>query len=127
MEKKEFEFKGFAMNGFVALFIEFAIIGLSVWSMIEFAMGKFPTPLLFVIGLLVACIWPIGFRKLEPNEAMVMLFFGKYRGTFTKTGFHWVYPTPDLCDGCKGSCCTCGNLHHRESPLVLCLLSRKRH
>jgi regulator of protease activity HflC (stomatin/prohibitin superfamily) len=23
---------------------------------------------------------------------MVMLFFGKYKGTFTKTGFHWVNP-----------------------------------
>ena len=92
METKEFEFKGFAMNGFVALFIEFAIIGLSIWSMAEFVLGKFSSPWLFVIGLLLACIFPIGFRKLEPNEAMVMLFFGKYRGTFTKTGFHWINP-----------------------------------
>ena len=80
------------MNGFVALFIEFAIIGLSIWSMAEFVLGKFSSPWLFVIGLLLACIFPIGFRKLEPNEAMVMLFFGKYRGTFTKTGFHWINP-----------------------------------
>ena len=32
MENKEFEFKGFAMNGFVALFVELAIIALSVWG-----------------------------------------------------------------------------------------------
>ena len=92
METKEFEFKGFAMNGFVALFIEFAIIGLSIWSMAEFVLGKLSSPWLFIIGLLLACIFPIGFRKLEPNEAMLMLFFGKYRGTFTKTGFHWINP-----------------------------------
>ena len=61
METKEFEFKGFAMNGFVALFIEFAIIGLSIWSMAEFVLGKLSSPWLFVIGLLLACIFPIGF------------------------------------------------------------------
>ena len=92
METKEFEFKGFAMNGFVALFIELAIIALSIWGIVAFALGAFSTPFLSVIGFLLACIWPIGFRKLEPNEAMVMLFFGKYKGTFTKTGFHWVNP-----------------------------------
>ena len=90
METKEFEFRGFAMNGFVALFVEFAIIALSIWGLIAFAQDVFASPLLFVIGILLACILPIGFRKLEPNEAMVMLFFGKYKGTFTKTGFYWV-------------------------------------
>ena len=92
METKEFEFKGFAMNGFIALFIELAIIALSIWGIVAFALGVFSTPFLSVIGFLLACIWPVGFRKLEPNEAMVMLFFGKYKGTFTKTGFHWVNP-----------------------------------
>lgn len=29
---------------------------------------------------------------LEPNEARVMVFFGKYKGTFKKTGFYWVNP-----------------------------------
>ena len=90
METKEFEFKGLAMNGFVALFVELVIIALSVWGMVAFGKGQIGTPILSVLGLLLACILPIGFRKLEPNEAMVMLFFGNYRGTFTKTGFHWV-------------------------------------
>jgi hypothetical protein len=34
----------------------------------------------------------IGFMMLEPNEARVLLFFGKYRGTFYETGFWWVNP-----------------------------------
>ena len=33
-----------------------------------------------------------GFLQLEPNEARVLLFFGKYRGTFTRTGYYWVNP-----------------------------------
>ena len=92
METKEFEFKGFAMNGFIALFVELLIIALSIFGLIVFGMGKLNTPFLSVFGFLLAIIWPIGLRKLEPNEAMVMLFFGKYKGTFTKTGFHWVNP-----------------------------------
>ncbi len=91
METKEFEFKGFTMNGFVALFVEFAILALCLMGFV-FAETCPILPLFSVIGALLAIILPIGFRKLEPNEAMVMLFFGKYRGTFTKTGFHWVNP-----------------------------------
>lgn len=30
--------------------------------------------------------------QLEPNEARVMVFFGKYKGTFKETGFFWVNP-----------------------------------
>ena len=91
METKEFEFKGFVMNGFVALFVEFAILALCILGFVF--VETYPIlPLFSVIGALVLVILPIGFRKLEPNEAMVMLFFGKYRGTFTKTGFHWVNP-----------------------------------
>ena len=62
MENKEFEFKGFAMNGFVALVIEFAIIGISVWGLVAFANEVLSTPVLSIIGMLLACILPIGFR-----------------------------------------------------------------
>ncbi|HEY9551601.1 MAG TPA: SPFH domain-containing protein, partial [Prevotella sp.] len=33
-----------------------------------------------------------GLMQLEPNEARVMMFFGTYRGTFTRVGFFWVNP-----------------------------------
>jgi regulator of protease activity HflC (stomatin/prohibitin superfamily) len=33
-----------------------------------------------------------GFTKLEPNEAVVMVFFGKYKGVLKNTGFFWVNP-----------------------------------
>ena len=29
---------------------------------------------------------------IEPNEALCMLFFGKYKGTFRQTGYFWVNP-----------------------------------
>ena len=33
-----------------------------------------------------------GFMLLEPNEARVVMFFGKYKGTFYETGFWWINP-----------------------------------
>ena len=44
--------------------------------------------LLFVVGLVMTA----GFVMLEPGEARLMMFFGAYRGTFSKTGFYWVNP-----------------------------------
>ena len=41
-----------------------------------------------IVGIICAC----GFLMLEPNEARVLTWFGKYSGTFTETGFFWVNP-----------------------------------
>ncbi|MBQ6195182.1 MAG: SPFH domain-containing protein [Prevotella sp.] len=41
-----------------------------------------------IVGIICAC----GFLMLEPNEARVLTWFGKYSGTFTETGFYWVNP-----------------------------------
>ena len=47
-----------------------------------------------IVGSIVAAVFFLilltGLRMQEPNEAMAMLFFGNYRGTFKKTGFYWV-------------------------------------
>ena len=49
-----------------------------------------------VVGviLLLASIILItpGFKVIAPNEAVVLLFFGKYYGTIAKDGFFWVNP-----------------------------------
>ena len=38
------------------------------------------------------CIFWAGFLLLEPNEAGVMVLFGKYHGTIKDNGFFWVNP-----------------------------------
>lgn len=43
---------------------------------------------LFIINML---FWG-GFMQIEPNEARVMIFFGKYEGTVKQNGFFWVNP-----------------------------------
>ncbi len=93
METKEFEFKGFAMNGFLMLFFHLAVLTVAavVCCLTETVAG-------YVAGGLLALAWLIvsaGYMKLEPNEARVMVFFGNYRGTFRKTGYYWVNPFYD--------------------------------
>ena len=45
------------------------------------------------IGLIALAIvlW-FGFFTLQPNEARLLILFGKYRGTTRQTGFHWGNP-----------------------------------
>lgn len=43
---------------------------------------------LFIVNML---FWG-GFMQIEPNEARVMIFFGKYEGTVKENGFFWVNP-----------------------------------
>ena len=95
METKEMTYKGMLMNGFLALFINLLVIPalglLSIYYSTSLAMLL---PALIVLGL-AFFIMLAGYFSQEPNEARVMVFFGKYEGTFTKTGFYWVNPFMD--------------------------------
>ncbi|MBQ6161163.1 MAG: SPFH domain-containing protein, partial [Prevotella sp.] len=93
METKEFNFKGFRMSGFAALFLIIAALVLGVWLIyravdVEVYSGVVAGIILIVLAL-VGCA---GFVMNEPGEARVMMFFGKYKGTFKEVGFHWVNP-----------------------------------
>jgi len=92
MEQKEFDFKGCNLNGFAMLFFNFALIVLSIFLFFTYDYLGDLGIVLGVVGLILNFfLWP-GFMSLEPNEARAMVFFGKYKGTFRKTGFFWVNP-----------------------------------
>ena len=44
--------------------------------------------LLLIVNIIMWC----GLMQLEPNEARVTTWFGKYAGTFAKAGFYWINP-----------------------------------
>ena len=91
METKEREFKGLVINGFVALILLLALTAGSVYGIVYFAkLSQTIGVVLCVVAAVLFLILLSGLRMQEPNEAMVMLFFGNYRGTFKKTGFYWV-------------------------------------
>ena len=100
MENKEYTFKGMVMNGFLMLFVNLAVLILSivgiVFSIIQLdesngACGGWLLGgciLLLLINIIMWC----GLMMLEPNEAKVTTWFGKYSGTFAQTGFYWINP-----------------------------------
>ena len=100
MENQEFKFEGTVLNGFLMLFINLAMLILSivgiVYSIIMLdasngAQGGWllgGSILLVVINIIMWC----GMLQLEPNEARVTTWFGKYAGTFAQTGFYWINP-----------------------------------
>lgn len=92
MEAKEFKYNDVVVNGFVALFVNVAVLPLLV--VLNFIIFKENAALFLVLFLLVAAIVVMlpGYFSQEPNEARAMVFFGKYKGTFTETGFFWVNP-----------------------------------
>ena len=100
MENQEFSFKGSVLNGFLMLFVNFAVLVLAivgiVYSIIQldgsdgvqggWLLGG--SILLLIINIFM---W-FGLLQLEPNEARVTTWFGKYDGTFSQTGFYWINP-----------------------------------
>ena len=88
---KETAYQGFVLNGFLALILAIALIAAAIYFFVRANTdGEFAILGVLSMGLFILCM--NGFVKLEPNEAMVLLFFGKYRGTFTRDGFYWVNP-----------------------------------
>ena len=51
----------------------------------------FPT-ILGIISLIIGIFILCGLKVLNPNEAIVLVFFGKYYGTISKEGFYFVNP-----------------------------------
>jgi regulator of protease activity HflC (stomatin/prohibitin superfamily) len=100
METKEKNFSGVKLNGIAMLAFNVlllgAVIGLFVYCLVANACSSN----FWTVAGLVACIllffWTClvwgGFMKIEPNEARIMVFFGKYRGTVKEDGYFWVNP-----------------------------------
>ena len=91
MENKEFNYKGAVLNGFLALLYVIILFALAIYFFIKAdKQGSYAIAGVAFMVLFAICM--NGFVKLEPNEAVALLFFGKYKGTFTRTGFYWVNP-----------------------------------
>ena len=100
MEMKEFKFKGTVLNGFLMLFLTLALCVATIVGVVFGIIRLDETDggsggwllggsvLLLLIDIVCMC----SFLQLEPNEARVITWFGKYSGTFSETGFYWINP-----------------------------------
>lgn len=94
---KEFEYSGAVINGFAMLAVMVILIPAIIvalfynmdvdfgWSV---AIAVTTSIILFVADLVCMS----GYFVQQPNQARVMIFFGKYRGTCHQVGFYWVNP-----------------------------------
>jgi len=95
MEKEkqcDHPFSGFFVSGFVMLSMYLVLLVVAIATGILF----FDTPEVCVpviISIVLAMTLMLsGFFTQQPNQVRVMIFFGKYKGTFAGTGFYWVNP-----------------------------------
>lgn len=92
METKELMYEGTVINGFAALLVNLVMLPVLIIIVMNAGMTMALAALLaLILGVCVFLMLP-GYFSQEPNEGRVMVFFGKYKGTFTETGFFWVNP-----------------------------------
>ena len=93
-ERIKFEEKELTpINGWIGLLIGLIFILISLIGIYFTIINDivFPTILgikSLIIGIFILC----GLKVLNPNEAIVLVFFGKYYGTISKEGFYFVNP-----------------------------------
>jgi regulator of protease activity HflC (stomatin/prohibitin superfamily) len=87
---------GKTFNGWAALTLHLLLGVLMVWLLVTSLTQNFwPVARIVIPALLFiasAFILPLGYFTLQPNEAKVLILFGKYRGTVKRDGFHWTNP-----------------------------------
>lgn len=97
MENKEFSFQGKTINGILMLVINLLVfltgIGMFVLACLseetwQACVCGISSAVLLILSIICVC----GFILVEPGQARVLLFFGKYRGTFTQPGYYWLNP-----------------------------------
>lgn len=90
----EYEYKGLTLNGFAMIFFTFILIpGLIV--LFSLTLNESAEALMVVLDSILGIVFIlgcVGYFTQEPNQARVMIFFGKYKGTCRKVGYFWVNP-----------------------------------
>jgi regulator of protease activity HflC (stomatin/prohibitin superfamily) len=90
-------------SGWTMLGVALAMIvveGLGLWWFVHYCQTavQLSTPVLvlgvaaLVLLALLLLLLLAGLFTLEPNEAMLLILFGEYKGTTRESGFHWANP-----------------------------------
>jgi Membrane protease subunits, stomatin/prohibitin homologs len=98
MKTQEEIFRGVKLNGIAMLILMLVAFGLIIYAFVwtlNTGLSEVLTTVLIIAEVLLMItnlICWFGFMLIEPNEAMVMIFFGKYKGTVKENGYFWVNP-----------------------------------
>ncbi|WP_293169743.1 SPFH domain-containing protein [Oceanithermus sp.] len=95
--KQVAEKSAFKINGFAMLLVALALLAFSIWEGWRFfsALGlrsDWGALGLSVLAFVVFLVLLPGFFTVQPNQAKVLVFFGKYTGSVRDDGFWWANP-----------------------------------
>jgi regulator of protease activity HflC (stomatin/prohibitin superfamily) len=90
------ETKGKSLKGWSIVILHAVLLLTIAWMVISWA-NSASWSLLQILAMLsilivAAVILPPGYFTLQPNEAKVLVLFGRYKGTVSIDGFHWTNP-----------------------------------
>jgi len=81
------------INGYLALFVFFILVALNIYLVYWMISNEDISYLVHeIILFIVTIIMMIGFFIVQPNEARVLILFGKYIGSVRDDGFWWANP-----------------------------------
>jgi hypothetical protein len=90
------EKQGSSIKGWFAVYLHFLLVAALAWVFVDGAnivrWSLLQILLMAVLLIITAVIMPLGYFTLQPNEAKVLVLFGRYKGTIRSDGFHWTNP-----------------------------------
>jgi regulator of protease activity HflC (stomatin/prohibitin superfamily) len=79
------------VNGYLALFISFLVLGASIFSFTQVEEYHWLVAVGMLGMIITILIWK-GLMIVQPNQARILNFFGKYVGTVKENGLFFVNP-----------------------------------
>ena len=87
------EHEAATVNGFPMLFLSLGLIGVALWRFIHAIVNEQVSTLILAVGIfVVGLLILVGVFAVQPNEARILIFFGRYIGTCRTEGFRWGNP-----------------------------------
>lgn len=91
--------RAFRVSGFLMLLLLLLMVAAVVWYVIDLGQPQLQDEddelrfgLIVSGAALVLIVCATGFVIVNPNEARVIQFFGRYIGSINRAGFHWTVP-----------------------------------
>lgn len=94
-QNRQYPYAGKIFNGFLILFIALLLLGISVAMIVlssSSVMGEGLGAIVATTAFIASVFFVSGLFTQQPNQCSVVIFFGKYKGTFDRTGFFWINP-----------------------------------
>ena len=87
------EHRATTVNGFPMLFLGLGLGAFAIWRFVHaIAYEQVGTLILAIGSFILAILTLVGLFAVQPNEARVLIFFGRYIGTCRTEGFRWGNP-----------------------------------